>query len=217
MFTGPVLWRGVIYTILMAFAKLVCGIWLIRLSPPPSKILEYARAKVQIPRLAHFWGRRSDLTKTTSPQPQKPTQVSARSSDPPEPQPATELLSIPVAFAATTTTSPPAPEPPTRQARFRSENPAKPRSLYPAAILGSAMVARGEIGFLISSIADTNGIFASSGSGGDSDIFLVVTWAIVLCTVLGPLCVGLLVRRGKRLEGERESGAGDVLGVWGVR
>ncbi|KAJ9661702.1 hypothetical protein H2201_006373 [Coniosporium apollinis] len=219
MFTGPVLWRGIVYTILMAFAKLVCGIWLIRLSPPPSKLLKHARTKLQIPRIAHFWGQSSDPTKTTSPQPQKPTQTSARSIDPPESQPATELLSTLFASTNTTTatTSPPAPEPSAHQARLRSANPAKPRSLYPAAILGGAMVARGEIGFLISSIAETNGIFAPSEGGGDSDVFLVVTWAIVLCTVLGPLCVGLLVRRVKRLEGTREGGHGDVLGVWGVR
>ncbi|KAG6018750.1 hypothetical protein E4U19_008059, partial [Claviceps sp. Clav32 group G5] len=64
----------------------------------------------------------------------------------------------------------------------------KPRSLYPASIIGCAMVARGEIGFLISSIAESNNIFsASSGRSSTSDLFLIVTWAIVLCTILGPL------------------------------
>lgn len=78
------------------------------------------------------------------------------------------------------------------------------------------MVSRGEIGFLISSLADSNGIFST---GGNDDIFLIVTWAIVLCTVVGPVGVGLLVKRLKRLEMEKEEGGGgrDVLGVWGVR
>ncbi|OCT45352.1 Na+/H+ antiporter [Cladophialophora carrionii] len=40
----------------------------------------------------------------------------------------------------------------------------QPRSLYPASILGCAMVARGEIGFLISALAATNGIFTSHDS-----------------------------------------------------
>lgn len=77
------------------------------------------------------------------------------------------------------------------------------------------MVARGEIGFLISSLAESNGIFSS---GGNEQVFLIVTWAIVLCTLIGPVCVGLLVRRVKTLERERV-GRGDgryVLGVWGL-
>jgi hypothetical protein len=88
-----------------------------------------------------------------------------------------------------------------------------------------AMVARGEIGFLISSVAESNGTFrnssrSDSSSEGASEIFLIVTWAIMLCTILGPLCVGLLVRRVKKLEAKNatqiEGHRKDVLGVWGV-
>ncbi len=45
------------------------------------------------------------------------------------------------------------------------------------------MVARGEIGFLISAVAASNGIFSANGNGNQStsDIYLVVTWAILLC------------------------------------
>jgi hypothetical protein len=97
----------------------------------------------------------------------------------------------------------------------------KPRSLYPASILGCAMTARGEIGFLISSIAESNGVYSlSQTKGKSSDNFLVVTWAIMLCTILGPLAVGLLVRRMKQLQqGVEKQGRivrGDVLGVWGL-
>lgn len=96
-----------------------------------------------------------------------------------------------------------------------------PRSIYPASILGCAMTARGEIGFLISSLAESNGIFASdSDKGTSSDAFLVVTWAIVLCTILGPIAVGLVVGRVRKLQrGVEKEGRvvkGDVLGVWGV-
>jgi Kef-type K+ transport system membrane component KefB len=94
----------------------------------------------------------------------------------------------------------------------------KPLSLYPAAILGSAMVSRGEIGFLISAVAESNGIFASS-TGEGSALFLVVTWAILLCTVLGPITVGLLVKRVRRLqatEREQNTGKADPLGIWGI-
>ena len=87
-------------------------------------------------------------------------------------------------------------------------------------MLGMAMVSRGEIGFLISAVAESSGIYSSgSESGGSSELFLVVTWAILLCTILGPLSVGVLVKRVRRLqERERRAGTGreDPLGIWGV-
>lgn len=110
----------------------------------------------------------------------------------------------------------------------------RPSSLYPAGILGNAMVARGEIGFLISAIAQSNGIFnssssSSSSSGSDGggvqhqqgDLFLIVTWAILICTILGPVSVGLLTRRVKRLRRQMDrngssvgEGRADPLGIW---
>ena len=110
----------------------------------------------------------------------------------------------------------------------RSSFPTKPKSLYPPAILAFSMVARGEIGFLISAVAQSNGIFDTHGSGSpaeqsDSEIFLLATSAIVLCTLIGPLCVGALVRRVKKLgrdsllrDGGRIEGRKDILSVWGV-
>lgn len=89
------------------------------------------------------------------------------------------------------------------------------------------MVARGEIGFLISALAASNGIFgakdATSEPGSsnlESDLYLIVTWAILLCTVVGPLALGFLARRVKRLQAERAksgtAGGEDPLGIWGV-
>lgn len=84
-------------------------------------------------------------------------------------------------------------------------------------------MARGEIGFLIAALAESTGIFASQDAsvvreGGGSDIYLVVISAIVLCTVIGPVSVGFLVRRAKKLQRQRrEHGGGeDPLGIWGV-
>ena len=80
------------------------------------------------------------------------------------------------------------------------------------------MLARGEIGYLIASLAETGGVFAQqnrAGGIGSSEIYLVVIWAITLCTLVGPVCVGMLVRRVKGLQEGRKGGAGDVLGVWG--
>lgn len=102
----------------------------------------------------------------------------------------------------------------------------KPRSLYPASILGAAMIARGEIGFLVSAIAQSNGVFdftnpGSSSQGSSQELFLIVTWAITLCTVAGPIAVGFLVRRARRLQSQQEKIAGrdslvDPLGIWGL-
>lgn len=79
-------------------------------------------------------------------------------------------------------------------------------------MLGLAMVGRGEIAFLIASTAESKGIF------DDSQVYLVVVWAAVLCTIVGPIGVGSLVRRVKTLQKERKAlgASGDILGIWGV-
>lgn len=96
----------------------------------------------------------------------------------------------------------------------------KPKSLYPASLLGFAMVARGEIGFLIAAVAQAQGIFTSNAEGEDApQIFMIVTWAILFCTVSGPIIVGSLARRVRRLQAlERTISGGkeDPLGTWGV-
>jgi len=72
------------------------------------------------------------------------------------------------------------------------------------------MVARGEIGFLISAVAEGSGILSA-------EQFLIVTWAIILCTLVGPVAVGLLVRRVKSLEARAPHIRAQVLGAWGVQ
>ncbi|EED13294.1 sodium/hydrogen antiporter, putative [Talaromyces stipitatus ATCC 10500] len=95
--------------------------------------------------------------------------------------------------------------------------PPKPKSLYPPSILGLAMIARGEIGYLIASLAQSQGIFSNGTLKGSSDIYLVVIWAISLCTLVGPVAVGTLTKRVKKLQRLRvDSGGEDPLGVWGI-
>lgn len=129
----------------------------------------------------------------------------------------------PATATATATTTPPTTTTTTNDTPTPAPAPTqKPKSLYPPSILGLAMIARGEIGFLIASVAEARGIFLppSGGGGGSSELYLVVIWATVVCTVLGPVCVGLLVRRVKALERGRVvkggSGGVGVLGSWGV-
>ncbi|EKC97254.1 sodium-hydrogen antiporter [Trichosporon asahii var. asahii CBS 8904] len=63
-----------------------------------------------------------------------------------------------------------------------------------AVFLGMAMVARGEIGLLISQIA-----LHTPDPLLSDDEFLIVTWGIILCTIVGPLAVGVLVKRWGKL------------------
>lgn len=64
-----------------------------------------------------------------------------------------------------------------------------------------AMVARGEIGFLIASLSRSsgtltlvqNGVTVDSSTG--EDVFLVIVWAVMLCTIIGPVVVGSIMRR----------------------
>lgn len=188
MFRGAVVWRGLIYTMLMLFGKVTCGLWLVRFPIEPSKSnISRLLTKLKWPSIPHLWSARTITQKTDQ---IRPSSLRETASD---------------------TLSSSSPDPP------------KPFSLHPPLILALAMCARGEIGFLISGVAESKGVFSSpdDASIDSSDIFLVVTWAIVLCTIVGPLGVGLAVRRVKTLEDRKnrqQGGSGrNVLGVWGVQ
>ncbi|KAK7710916.1 hypothetical protein SLS57_008232 [Botryosphaeria dothidea] len=229
MFTGSVVWRGIVYTILMIFAKLICGLWLVRFSLSPYIPEHFKFRKLRLSSMPHLWGsstktegksgRKKDQNRkhshagTTEPQSSEQQISQAQTPGRSENETATHHEPQPARDTERDNSAP--------AAQLTSPDPKKPISLYPGAIMGSAMVARGEIGFLISSIAESKGIFssASASSSGPDEIFLVVTWAIMLCTIVGPLTVGLLVRRVKKLQKKGEhavEGRRDVLGVWGV-
>ncbi|RLM00180.1 hypothetical protein CFD26_107868 [Aspergillus turcosus] len=232
MFEGKIIWRGVVYTLLMAFGKLVTGFWLIRLTLPRSNPLNKAK---QV--LLGFPPVRWAKPCKTRPQPDNdssraPSQRQTQRSDGPkreESRPIPESnsrkqhLQLRAATAGTDSTQEGL-GPPVARISSPQLTP-KPRSLYPASILGLAMVARGEIGYLIASLAEADGIFSPHSSSSPvtgsqevaSEIYLVVIWAITLCTFIGPLCVGSLVKRVKTLQNLRtHTGGEDPLGMWGV-
>ena len=66
--------------------------------------------------------------------------------------------------------------------------------------MGIAMVARGEIGLLIAQVArgpepsSDSSPFGRNGLLGEEP-FLVCIWAILLCTLVGPIGIGFVVRR----------------------
>lgn len=201
----------------MLFAKLVTGLWLVRLDVSLARVIPMS-VRSFIFGLSSCSQRRSGKVK-------KEGRAAASAADTHELQPREGSDATP---RPRTRENPAGENPtetdqssaPTSVASGAPSKPKNPRSLYPAAMLGTAMTARGEIGFLIASIAETTGLFASSSrpSAGSSEIYLVVTWAIVLCTIIGPLSVGMLVKRVRRLQSERATtpGASDPLGIWGV-
>jgi hypothetical protein len=69
------------------------------------------------------------------------------------------------------------------------------------------MTTRGEIGFLIAAVAQSTGVLMPE------EVYLVVVWAIVLCTLLGPIGIGVTVRKIQRVKENVEDA--DVLGTWG--
>jgi hypothetical protein len=258
MFAGPIAWRGIVYALLMLVGKLVTGLWLVRLPsfsiptiPSPSKMY-FSKLKIvgwfRFPwnvgggpgkeigarNRAGDGGRGGTQSLAQSPPQQqqemleldsillRPLQISPPAKVETPTNPSTQLAPSPPAGSSS-----PLPQP---------SRPAKPISLHPSLILGLAMTARAEIGFLIASLASSHGIFSSpstttyasssspSSIPSDTDpIYLVVIWAIVLCTIIGPVGVGIAVRRVRRLERGITSGVGggegrraSVLGVWGV-
>ncbi|KAI1442159.1 Sodium/hydrogen exchanger [Annulohypoxylon stygium] len=198
MFGSAIIWKGLVYTALMIAGKMACGAWLLRISFTPAISAKFTTTlRLLKPRIAHLWARvyeKSTSSHNESPthRNQPPTSSSQQARNPSTMNQASDHASI------------------------------KPRSIYPASIIGCAMTARGEIGFLISSVAESNNIFSTAQTNADknSEIFLIVTWAIMLCTILGPLAVGLVVRRVEQLQqGVQRQGRvirGDVLGVWGI-
>ncbi|KAG6010679.1 hypothetical protein E4U21_005178 [Claviceps maximensis] len=238
MFSGDIVWKGFVYAILMILAKLACGIWLVRISETlPVSWKSAVKKTKQVLRLTITPSTgflRAD--KIPSPEDHRPAVSPTESATHPGPQTS-------VSHNRPGHNSPRTRRSAKTQAGFgrkkgndnstanddsdhdRHDHAVSPthtpRSLYPASIIGFAMVARGEVGFLISPIAESNNVFStSSKTNSTSDLFLVVTWAIVLCTIMGPMTVGLLVRRVRELQRNAKTEGQiihrDVLGSWGI-
>ncbi|KAL4861280.1 hypothetical protein BDV12DRAFT_208166 [Aspergillus spectabilis] len=148
LWTGKRIWRGVVFTLLMGFAKFIVGVWI-----PLWQL--FSRGK----------------TKKAKRSKESPGEEN-RSGDIAESDWSTVCLS--------------------------------------GLLLGSAMVARGEIGLLIIEIGYNETSYVSE------DAFITGVWAILLNTIIGPVIVGILVRfHGKRV-GEGEWGLQRPAGVSGA-
>ncbi|KAJ6118273.1 hypothetical protein N7471_013740 [Penicillium samsonianum] len=152
LWTGKQIWRGVVYTLLMAFAKCVVGIW--------------------IPIWQLVLGGKSQSKKEQHEQQKGPGQPKNEDNTSHEKQ--------------------------SKQTNGKRWN----RAWLAATLLGSAMVARGEIGLLIIEIGHNETPYVSDEG------FYTGVWAILLNTIIGPVSVGLLVRfYAQELKG----------GDWGVQ
>lgn len=159
MFVGRLVYRGIIYSILMFVAKAICGNWLYAIS-------YYYRLR----------GTSDDVTNDD-----------------------VDVADIEVASGDASNGS--------EASRQKYDILS---SSYAGLLLGLCMVPRGEIGFLVSSLAESSGVFGGKHNSGSSDAYIIVTWAIVLCTIVAPILIGILARKIKK-----EYKTYNVLGDWG--
>lgn len=223
MFKGSVIWRGVIYALLMMFGKLITGIWLVRFSFRPLSSLANG-LKRPLSRI-HLFCMPTRTDKERKEKQLTPVEAPIRSSKEcivASNNPANNKNQKAKTCGSSEDQNPaghPESQEESHATPRRSSTgtfPPKPKSLYPPSILGLAMVTRGEVGYLIASLAQSQGMFGTGSSGEISEIYMVIIWAISICTLIGPICLGTLVKRVKKLQEIRGDSGPDPLGVWGI-
>lgn len=195
------IWRGIVYSVLMCVAKLAVGVPILLYGPylhySPAVYASVRRRGAAL--FSPFWqrSRRAEHTAThdvehlprvstlTSREPalleksEAQTGTRATPSLPANPEDVAEKTEIPALYRAST-------------------------SVPAAAFMGAAMVARGEIGLLIAQLARGGSEHAPGGGVPgvlSEEPFLLCIWAILLCTLVGPVALGYFVRRwGPRLN-----------------
>lgn len=215
MFDGPVLWRGIVFAILMGLAKCTTGLWL-----PIFSIF------------SRRFAQKSQKQDSTDQQREKHNNVENKSN--PSAVPAsrnylsTGATSAVSRSATDLTLVEPSPVDDSRKPTLGSlahknnfttpsysttpdpaGEPTNPShgNYYAALLMAFVMTTRGEIGFLIAAIAQSTGILMPE------EVYLVAVWAIVLCTLVGPIGMGLIVRKVKKVK--EATGGIQILGIWG--
>ncbi|PSR72888.1 hypothetical protein PHLCEN_2v11255 [Hermanssonia centrifuga] len=174
-----ILWRGVVYAALMCLAKLAVGfpiaIWTV--FPPRDGLVKKSNngffdSWIHMLRLR----RKSSDDARHLPNPDTETATGVVNSD---------TLDSGHPLDGTS--------PPPSQTRYAGLRAAFPSSAF----MGIAMVARGEIGLLIAQIARIDSGSSSANNRGllGDEAFLVCIWAILLCTLIGPVGLGFVIRR----------------------
>ncbi|GAA6033754.1 hypothetical protein JCM8097_004417 [Rhodosporidiobolus ruineniae] len=172
LWTGPRIWRGVVYALLMALGKVLAGlpILVVDLFSPPAAGMaaedgREGRAGVRAEEaVGNTEAERSCATMAVE------RNELEREKEKEQGRPAKE----------------------SRLAVLRET------SLSAAAFVGLALVARGEIGILVLQVAYSSASVSLSSSSSailSEDAYLISIWGVALCTILGPVAFSALVRR----------------------
>jgi hypothetical protein len=210
MFRGDLLWRGIVYAILMALAKCLTGLWLTIL-PPATGVKQVRKAL----RWRHRSPRRTTtiLNEEARDNPNESHSVDSTTQCESEKSTTTKLANrkiteMSIDSDATLSESAETPKSPPPAINTANSKTDRNKVLYPSVLLGLCMMTRGEIGFLVAAVAQSAGVI------NPPDVYVVIIWAIVLCTLFGPIGVGLIVWKIKRLE-NRVGDHAVILGRWG--
>lgn len=180
MFKPKIIWRGVLYSVLMLLGKLLAGSCILLAdcvtisfsSFTPSSTLSNAHDSS----LPHV----KETSNNTSSTPEENTKYLNNPSIRPLSTNTSRGRTYPINFHSPSSLS---------------------SSLLSSLFLGSALIARGEIGVLVLQVAHSASSSSSvAGSTMTREVlsdepYLVALWAVGLCTILGPVGFGWIVRR----------------------
>jgi len=195
LFEGGIVWRGIVYAILMALGKCATGLWLL-VPPAAGRFI----AKIKTSTLSQTVESSNNAKYITGTDESNAPSVAASPIVPlgQDTIPPSDILH-PVLTPELSSDS-------EAQRGPASAHSSPKHGTFQAAILLSvAMTTRGEIGFLIAAVAQSSGILVPS------EIYLIVMWAIVLCTLAGPVGVGIITRRLAGMDPARRN---QILGIW---
>jgi hypothetical protein len=198
LFHGPVIWRGIVYTVLMVLGKCATSVWLFATPGLFTFIGKFTGRKRQSKGKAE--GDNISMRSPsglTHPPAQIDSQMASKSeisdgldhSHPPHIQ----------GNVITVTTDYDSPY------AIRSSR----KHIYAALLLSFAMTTRGEIGFLIAAVGQSINVLAPE------DAYLVVIWAVILCTLLGSIGVGIVVFYINKAATRLRVAPSQILGEWG--
>ncbi|KIM74351.1 hypothetical protein PILCRDRAFT_828347 [Piloderma croceum F 1598] len=172
-----VVWRGILYSLLMVLAKFSVGVWMVIW--PERRPCKGRRRKSNGPPRRGGESRNDSAGQVGIPL--ETASPESQAEAPPSTGPSVLLQNKANTFHPT-------------MSRMRS-----------AFLLGIAMVARGEIALIVAQLARPLLVSTSDANGGasstDSEPFAVVIWAILVSTVGGAIGVGLVLRTNRTAIG----------------
>ncbi|KAF8153072.1 Sodium/hydrogen exchanger family-domain-containing protein [Crassisporium funariophilum] len=163
-----VIWRGIVYSLLMIVAKVAVGLWMLVWPDLRTGKAWFALKGTSLDHkdLIPKFPEQQTLPLNMNPQGQERIELGSTRTD----SQSTPYMGFPI--------------------------PSEPSPMQAAALLGLAMVARGEIALIVAQLARPI-LMGDVDEGGQSEPFAVVIWAILLSTVGGALGVGALLRSWK--------------------